>query len=179
MANTCNFSMKVIGEKASIKQFYNALIQNGNLWIGRGADCEIIYEDESYTQIDGICKWSIQSALIDNAISMKKEPEKWYFGKNESDGLTFITLIEASEKWNLDIEVFSKETGFEFMEHYLIRKGEVEIDDCIDYQEIWVDEYETKEEAEEDLDTTFTDEEWENRECGYIQRGGVEWDFEI
>lgn len=157
MANTCDFSMKVIGEKASIKQFYNALIQNGNLWIGRGADCEIIYEDEGYTQINGICKWSIQSALIDDAISMKKEPEKWCFGKNESDDLTFITLIEASEKWNLHIEVFSEEPKCEFMEHYIVKKGNLELDDCVSYQEIWVDEYETKEEADPNWTITVVD----------------------
>ena len=180
MANICDFSMCVKGTHDDIEKFYNAMTQNGNIYMGRGADAEIQYEDEEGGAfIDGWCKWSIQSALIDNAISMRNEPDKWYFGDNiDKSNLEFITLIEACRKWNITMEVYSEEPGCCFQEHYIIRNGVVEVDDCVDWYEYFLDDYKTKEEAEEELGIAITDEEWNS--CKAISRGGFgEWDFEI
>ena len=55
--------------------------------------------------------------------------------------------------------------------------GVVEIDECVEWNEYWLDCYETKEEAEEELEMEITDAEWEE---GLVQRGGFEeWVFEI
>ncbi len=179
MANICSFSMKVRGNHEDIEKFYDAMSQNGNLWMGRGAEAEINYDDEEGTsQIDGWCKWSVQSALIDDAISMRTEPDRWGFGSVNRDSLEFITLLEATEKWNLVMEVFSEECGCCFQEHYVFDNGEVLCDDCVDYYEYCLDDYETKEEAEEELGIEITDEEWE--EGGFISREGFgEWEFDI
>ena len=43
-------------------------------------DCEYEYEYEDGIDrafIDGWCKWSVQSAMVDNAISMRETPERW------------------------------------------------------------------------------------------------------
>lgn len=178
MANICSFSMKVRGKHEDIEKFYNAMSQNGNIWMGRGAEAEINYDDEAGTaMIDGWCKWSIQSALIDNAISMRTKPEMWAFGNADVDSLMFITLLEATEKWNLVMEVYSEESGCCFQEHYVFDNGEVLCDDCVDYEEYWFDDYETKEEAEAELEIDITDEEWVE---GFSSCGGFsEWSFDI
>ena len=180
MANICDFSMCVKGTHDDIEKFYNAMTQNGNIYMGRGADAEIQYENEERRAfIDGWCKWSIWSSLIDNAISMRNEPDKWSFGDNvDKSKLEFITLIEACRKWNITMEVYSEETGCCFQEHYIIINGDVELDECVDYYEYYLGDFYTKEEAEEELGITITDEEWDNDE--FISKGGFEdWEFNI
>ena len=184
MANICSFSMLVNGTHENIEKFYKAMSQDGDIWMGRGAEAEIQYDDDydgegnDRANIDGWCKWSIQSALYDNAISMRVKPEMWYFGNVDNAKLEFITFVEASKKWNLEVEIFSEESGCCFQEHYIVRKGIVELDECVEWCEYYLDDYDTKEEAEEELGIYITDEEWERH--GYIQRGGFGvWEFEI
>lgn len=181
MANICGFSMCIRGKHEDIEAFYNAMTQNGNIYMGRGADADIKYEDEDLAFIDGWCKWSIQSAMIDNAISMRTEPNMWYWGDGvDASNLEFITLFEACKKWNLDMEVYSEESGCCFQEHYICSNGDVICDECVEWNEYCISDYDTKEEAEAELDIEITDEEWNNREDEYISRGGFEdWDFEI
>lgn len=182
MANLCSFKMRLRGERENIEKFHKAMMQEGDIWMGRGADADIEYDDGQNTAtIWGTCKWSVISALIDNAISMRAEPKMWNFGKDEWNKLEFVTLWEACEKWQLDMEVYSEECGFEFQEHFgYINGGEITYDECVDWQEYDVDDYETKEEAEEELEEKFTDEEWNNQEDGRICRGGFpSWNFDF
>ena len=181
MANICGFSMCIKGAHDDIENFYNAMSQKGNIFMGRGADAEIQYEDEENRAfIDGWCKWSIQSALIDNAVSMRTEPSKWYWGDSvDSSKIEFVTLWEACKKWNVDMEVYSEECGCCFQEHYVMVNGDVVCEDCVEYNEYCIDDYETKDEAESELGIEITDEEWHSGEC-FISRGGFEsWDFDI
>lgn len=180
MANICSFKMRVSGAHDNIMKFYHAMMQEGDIWMGRGAEVEIDFEDDNLAELNGWCKWSVQSALIDNAVSMRTNPDKWFIG--DSAPKEFITLWEACERWDLDMEVYSEEPGCEFQEHYVCRGGDIDCYDCIEWSEYFVDEYDTKEEAEDDFGTIFTDEEWANREQNdyCIRRGGFEnWDFEI
>lgn len=56
--------------------------------------------------------------------------------------------------------------------------GEMILNECVDYYEYYIDEFETKEEAERELDITLTDEEWNEHE--YVSRGGFgDWEFGI
>lgn len=177
MANICSFSMYVKGNRDDIEKFYNAMSQNGTIYMGRGADAEIKYDDDE-AFIDGWCKWSIQSAMIDNAISMRTNPDMWHFGNTDVGTLEFITLVEASKRWNLVIEVYSEEPGCCFQEHYIITNGRFVCNECVEFNEYFLYDYETKEEAEKDLGIKITDSEWEERET--ITRGGFEsWDFTI
>ena len=180
MANICSFSMCVKGKRISdIEQFYDAMSQNGNIYMGRGAEAEIKYAaGKVRAYIDGWCKWSIQSALIDNAISMRWEPERWAFHGVNVNELEFVTLLEATKKWNLVVEVYSEEPGCEFQEHYIFDNGIIVEDECVEYCEFWLDDYDTKEEAEEAFGFKITDEEWESGDI--ICRGGFEeWEFVI
>ena len=180
VANICSFSMFVRGEAEDIKCFYNAMCQNGNIYMGRGADAEInLDEEDGSAHIDGWCKWSVQSALVDNATDMRNNPGKWYWGENvDPSKLEFITLWEACREWNIDMEVYSEEGGCCFQEHYVCIKGDVICDECVEWYEYFIDDYNSKKDAEEELGIKITDDEWACRDT--ITRGGFEsWDFEI
>ena len=180
MANICGFSMLIRGNHNDIESFYNAMSQKGNIYMGRGADATLEFEDDNVARIEGWCKWSIQSALIDNAISMRTNPTMWYWGEGvNANKLQFITLFEACSKWNLDMEVYSEECGCCFQEHYVCINGDVICDECVEYNEYCIDEFQTKEDAEAELGIKISDEEWNSGES-FISRGGFEnWDFEI
>lgn len=182
MANMCYFCMHVKGDPENIKEFYESMSHKSNVYMGRGAWARISYDyDKCTATIDGECKWSVKLALIDNAVSMRKEPELWSFGDVENrDNLEFITLYEACKKWGLDMEVYSEENGCKFQEHFQYMDGRVVCEECVDRFECYVEDYDSKEAAEEDCGVKFTDEEWLSAEDGYIHRGGFEsWDFEI
>ena len=181
MANICSFSMFVRGKVENINLFYDAMCQKGNVYMGRGVDAEInIDEEDGSAFIDGWCKWSIQSALIGNAIDMRNNPTRWYWGPNVDPlKLEFVTLFEACKKWNIDMEVYSEEPGCCFQEHYMVVNGDVVADECVEWNEYYLGDFSSKEEAETELGIEITDEEWENKD-EYISRGGFEnWDFDI
>lgn len=181
MANICDFQMCVRGNCSDIEKFYDAMCQKGTIYMGRGASAEIEFESEDRAMITGWCKWSVVSAMVINAESMRSEPDIWYWGEGKtSEGLEFITLFEACKKWNIDMEVYSEESGCCFQEHYVFVDGDLICEECVEWNEYWLDDYETKEEAESELGIEITDEEWENGADNYISRGGFEnWDFEI
>ena len=135
MSNMCYFSMKVKGKKENINTFYNMLSQEGNIYMGRGACAEIkVKDNEAY--IDGECKWSVEDSLIDDAKSMKNDPNSWFFDDDiDNTKLEFITLFEACEKLNLEMECYSEETGNCFQEHLLYRNNTIEINEARDIEE--------------------------------------------
>ena len=163
MANICDFSMVVKGKKENIEQFINMMQQKGTVWMGRGA---VVYSQdmketelcEIYRcQIDGDTKWSVQSSMVSNAISMRTEPDKWCFDEDtDKTKLTFVTLFEACEQLQLDMEVYSEEAGCGFQEHYVFIDGNLVAEECVDYTEEYNEE---------------TDE--------YESSGGFVWDFEV
>lgn len=160
MANACDFSMKIKGSKKDIEMFQKMLECEVNVHIGRGAFVEYTemqkLEDGKYTcLLEGWVKWSIESALFKNAVSMREHPEEWCFGDIEAGKLKFLTLTEACKQLNLDMEVYSRETIFE--EHYKFVDGELIVEECVEYEEFW--------NAEE--------------ECYEAEGGFGEWNFEI
>lgn len=164
MANMCDFTMKIVGNNpVNLVTFYNMISQNGTTWMGRGAEVvmdNIKEEDGRYSTIlNGWCKWSVESALIDNAISMRTEPERWSVNDYDRNGnkLRFVTLYEACNELGLDMEVYSEEPGIGFSEHKLFRDGILDENKCVNYWEDYNEE---------------TDE--------YIPHGGFgDWKFEI
>lgn len=188
MPNYCDYSMCVKGKKENIKEFikviqadydYNSMRFSFDRHMFRvfEANCEEIEqvgEDMYQAIINGYCAWSVSSCMLG-------EPHSYYArGKETYNEKIFrgTTLPLESERLGIDIEVYSSEIGMCFQEHYIIRNGIVEVDDCVDWYEYFLDDYNTKEEAEKELGITITDEEWNSHEA--ISRGGFgEWDFEI
>lgn len=186
MPNYCYYSMCVKGKKENVEEFEKVLkadyaystmefSHDRHLFRVFSAESDGIEEVDHgvYQQtFTGDCAWSVATCMFENG---------YYRDLKERfpDEFRGTTLQIESERLNLDIEVFSEECGMCFQEHYLIRNGHLEIDECVDFYEYYVEEYETKEEAEKEFEIEFTDEEWENNE-GSIKRGGFEeWYFSI
>ena len=162
MANICEFKMKVIGEDLrDIKIFLAAL--RGEYSPSVGDYIEIQKEtysiDRKAAIFEGWCKWSVSEGMC---ASIAEE--------------NFITLQEACEKWKLICEVYSKEPGHKFQEHYICDKGKVVKNERTEYSCVSFEGYDTKEEAEECFGCKISDEDW-NRQI--IEKGGFEWAFEI
>jgi hypothetical protein len=135
MANICCFRMSVKWDKSNISKFTSALTQDGEVWMGRGAEADIDFLSDSEAEIEGCCKWSIQSALIDDSFSMRRQKEtgEGYWGDlDTSKG--FISLFEACEEYHVNMEVYSEESGCGFSEHYSYNDGEI-LDECVNFSE--------------------------------------------
>lgn len=163
MGNICSFTMVVKGKRENIYIFDDWMNQRGIIWMGRGAEASIDSiekaDGKNRAKISGWCKNSIDSALVSDAIDMRKRPEHWSGGGYDHNGykLKFVTLYEACKELNLDMEVYSEEPGCEFQEHYLYRDGRLEVDETVRYWE------------------TFDEETGE-----FTPHGGFKnWDFEI
>lgn len=187
MPNYCDYEMKVVGNEESIKEFIKVMNSNYNYHTmefdfdrhmgGRVFEAnagEIVNQEDGKfnTTISGYCAWSVWCCMFDGAHTYYNDFKK-YGAQNHS-----TTLIQESGKLNLDIEVYSEESGMCFQEHYLIKQGILEINEEREWNEYCICDYETKEEAEEELEIKITDNEWKNEE--YISRGGFEeWSYEI
>jgi hypothetical protein len=179
--------MCVVGKKENIEEFIKVIQADydyGNMTFNYDRHMFRVFEayyDEIEERLDnmyqvvinGHCAWSVASCMLEGGYyhNIKQRYPSEFRG---------TTLLLESKRLNLDIEVYSEESGCCFQEHYVIIKGDFVCDECVDWSEIWVDDYETKEEAESDLEIEITDEEWKiGYKEGYFTRGGFEWDFEI
>ena len=87
--------------------------------------------------VSGYCAWSVYSCMF--------EGEHTYYNDFMRDfGIRYIgffgtTIPELSRLLNLDIEIFSEETGVCFQEHYRVTNGNIIINDevhiTVDYDE--------------------------------------------
>lgn len=90
-----------------------------------------------------------------------------------------ISLPKACKKLNVEVELYSSETGCCFAEHYYINnKGKVIVDETTDYECICIDDYDTYEEYIERIKKEYpndtvalniTKEEFENSD-GFIDK---------
>lgn len=134
-------------------------------------ELELLGNNKYLATINGECAWSVATCMLEDGYYSQMKAR---FG----DKFRGSTLENESERLNLDIEVYSEECGMCFQEHYVIRNGYVDVEACVEWNEYFLDDYETKEEAEEDIGTKITDEEWDIREI--ITRGGFDnWECTI
>ena len=145
MANCCGYDMKITGNMQDIKELilmlqYNHPYEHDGL--GRTYSCYVVETGDNtgitWATVSGDCAWSVSSAMMARA------------GRNRS-------LESETERLNLIVEVYSSETGCCFQEHILINRGVVEVDECVDYEERWVGEYESIEDYNEEFGTDFTE----------------------
>lgn len=139
MANECSFSALITGRTANVREFLKTMRRN---WA-----YEVICEDEPELEdfapdgiiseyAEGFCKWSVLYAMRDKYRSPSIESE--------------------SRKLGLFVEIYSTEIGCAFQEHVFIKKGEIVVDDRVDYDEIYVGEYDSIEEYNAANGTDFT-----------------------
>ena len=186
MPNYCYYQMCVKGSKKNVDEFIkviNAHYDYGTMEFSHDrhffrvfeANCDEIEEvdDDVYkAYISGDCAWSVSTCMLENGYykDVKERYPKYFRG---------TTLPIESQRLNLAIEVYSEECGMCFSEHYQIVNGEMLIDECVDYEEYYIGDYNSRLDAEEDLGIEITKEEWNSGE-EYIKRGGFEeWYFDI
>lgn len=152
MANLCYFEIRAIGTKESIEEFvkvfnYDEGSDEDGYYLARTEIHEIICEElpdgNCKATVCGDCAWSVHSCMRDGAFT--------YYGDRKYADAHITTLDILSKELNLTIEVYSEECGFEFMEHFLIRNGVAEIEDCLDYEELDVSDELSYESTDDEL----------------------------
>lgn len=173
MANNCFYNMKVQGKEENVKEFIKIMQVDkyeGNVHMFR-IFCAYVYEegtDENgyyVAKLNGDCAWSVHTCMTEYG---------YYTDRKDSPGIP-THLAKESERLGLMIDVYSTESGMAFAEHYTFYNGECICDETVDYFEYMLDEYESVEEANEDLDINLTKEEFDfaiEENEGYIEVGG-------
>lgn len=189
MPNYCDYEMRVVGKKENVEEFTKVMTANydyykmefsydrhmgGRVFEANTWAFEKMDNDVWAAMIDGYCAWSVHSCMFDGGHTYYNDLKSIYKEKCRS-----TTIPIEAERLDLGVEVFSKECGMGFQEHYIVRKGEITTDECVDYIEYYVEEYNTKEEAEKELEIEISDEEWESGECSIVRGGFDKWEFEI
>lgn len=160
MPNYCNFSMRVKGKKANVKEFYQILeadydyqrepimnIDGPQRHFSRifninfaGYKNEAIYdcsEDTDDVEIDlvGDCAWSVYSCMCKGNHtyynSLKEEYKEKCLATN---------LEEETRLLYLKVEIYSEEPGVGFQEHMIYDNGKCLVNDCVDYYEDYDEE---------------------------------------
>ena len=147
MPNICCYEMKIIGKKENV----NKLITYLQAFYDYNSSAEVCKEDkhffrvfdayvdeqtDQYAIVSGSCAWSVTSCMLHQGninyyTDFKKRYPKIFQG---------TCMEETTEELDLKVEIFSEEPGEGFMEHYLIDKGKILIDDCVDYYEEYDEE---------------------------------------
>lgn len=191
---TCIFSMKINGKVEGVKKFIDIMetdcrvdweaskgVSNMKYVCHGDSDRYFWHLDNLYfsdiedvgngmvsVRIRGECSYSVYCCMFEGESTYYE----FYKGSNGT------TLVNESKNLDLDIEVFSSEPVYEFMEHYLIKKGTLLVKDVIDYCEYWLDDYDDVDELNKICGTNFTQEDWDNAD-EFISIGGIEWHFSI
>lgn len=123
----------------------------------------------------GDCAWSVYSCMFDGEHTYYKSTKEMF--PNTFKG---ITLQQMSEKYKLDIEVYSEELGIGFQEHYLIKHGKIVISEEVKYVEVDT-EYDDRNIKDILTEYGFTEEDIQDKsQNGIYYIGGFhDWHFEI
>ena len=149
MANNCAVDARVTGKAKNIKELIQMLQRKGEYkddGLGRVFDCSYdkyefeVANDEDIIRVDLFLDvaWSILPALRRNTSRVH-------------------SIESETERLNLVFEAYSSESGCQFQEHVLIDRGTILTDDCVEYKEYWVQEFDTIEEFNEEYGFDFTE----------------------
>lgn len=164
MPNYCDYEMKVRGNIDDVQEFYERMINydhKPHFWRVFSADIydisdsaltheeskigktgeegagkrnefwdsvkKDIKNDVVSVKISGYCAWSVETCMGESGYA-KDCPED------------STSLQESSEELHLMIEVYSREPGMGFAEHYLYNNGEEIENETADYEEFCYDE---------------------------------------
>ena len=154
MANDCMVDLVVRGRKECVKEFdkiitadydYSAMEFSHKPHFNRlrGVD----HADYSEYGLMAIQSYVVDCAWSAEVCFMKGDCT--YYGGREAKRLEDGTpnystnLEDVSKQYDLDIELWSQESGFEFEEHILIKKGEVIENEVYEYHEYYIEDYST------------------------------------
>lgn len=199
MANSCNFVMKLNGKTKNVEEMINFIVRDAlevnedRYFEGWLKNIKFEIEDDlidgtSVAFVTGECKWSVIVSLLG------VENSYYYDSKKKFGGELNVTCIEIeSKRYDLDIEIYSSEYDAGFEEHYLIKKGELLIKECLKAWQLdrmyFEDEDltdELKEIVEKFVGKKLSEQKWENvhkylleNPRNYRLGGFDEWKFQI
>lgn len=163
MANNCYYSMCITGKAEAIGKFVNS-VKAGN--VGGIYSCYIVASDfglaslqqvdkEKIYQVtvDGDCKWSVASAMMDRPA---------------------LNLLSFSKTLNLTIEIYFSEPGCGFQEYFMVTNGELVASETVAYAEHPLFEYSSLEQLNRELGSHFTEDDVDGE---YVKEGGFGDDF--
>lgn len=141
MPNYCNYQLKAKGDKKNLEKLHRIMnadyrYEKEEVYCSEDTHMFRIFEaalielNNDYIIIDGYCAWSVFSCMFDSQCTYYRNMHTEYKDKCKA-----TTIDKLSKELKLDIEIFSEESGVGFMEHFLIKQGEIIIDDCVDYYE--------------------------------------------
>lgn len=164
MANYCEYMMKITGRKENVDELIEMMKWQGkyaNDGLGRIYDCwvgDVEELDETFASVyaSGNCAWSVLTSMRNHN------------GRHPS-------LESETERLGLLVEVYSSEPGMCFQEHCMIDKGEVVIDECVDYEEHYIGDFDTLEEYNKEYGTDFTEDMIQDEEYIYVGGYGDEY----
>ncbi len=171
MPNHCDYEMKVTGKKCNVDEFIGILkadyertpddpLHFWRLFEVSVDDMEEYGNDICAAIISGICAWSIKSCMC----------ESGYQAYDDTGRGT--TLQAESKRLSLAVQVFSRESGSCFQEHYIYILGNMECEICEKFVEIFLGS-QTLEEYNAENNTCFTEVNPDN----YICDGDFEWEY--
>lgn len=162
MANWCEFDIRIVGSEENCKLFQLIIQGEHEKKFSRVFNAWVVYEeqcsDRYMMELSGNCAWSV-------ACAMNKE-------KHNPDELACATLQGLSAELCLAVEVYAREPGVGFAEHYWFVNGEMKAEECVDYTETYWDkeEYPTVAELNAEYDTDYSESDFNDE--GYRREGG-------
>lgn len=141
MPNYCNYQLKAKGDKKNLEKLHKIMnadydYNKEEVYCSEDAhmfrifEATLIESKDDYIIIDGHCAWSVMACMFNDKYTYYRNMKTKY-----KDECKATTIDKLSKELKLDIEIFSEESGCGFMEHFLIKQGEIIIDDCVDYCE--------------------------------------------
>lgn len=184
MANNCFYSMKIVGEKENVYKLISYLqayyeYDSRDNWklvkctadkhffrvfdaYHKEDNDEVLGDGKVASYVSGDCAWSVISCMFANKLgtyydSWKKD------GTTENPDFRGTHMAEATEELDLVVEIFSEESGCGFMEHFLVDKGKILIEECVDWCQLY----------DEDGEPIYD----ENGD--QVTEGGLDWNYTI
>ena len=80
-------------------------------------------------------------------------------------------MFKATADLNLMVEMFSKESGLQLAEHYIIQNGKMLKSEVKNYKRFFLEMFDSKEEAEKEIGMPINSKQWKNQdkiEVGYF-----------
>lgn len=149
MANNCFYDLKAVGTKESLDELVQILqYEHPELRMYRIFSAEVYEEginsnQDRYITACGDVAWSISSSMLRDI-------------SPEQEGVT--NILTETARLGLVVEIFSSEPGIGFQEHYIIDRGEIQEEECVDYSEYWYDSSEWEGNSEEKKFASFCEE---------------------
>lgn len=142
MPNLCDINIIVRGRKEAVEKFSNAISTNYNSNYDKF--CRIfqsdISENDSYGLVDYqkynvTCEWSAFCCMRRGQYSYYDDVKNDH---EQSSDINVTCIEELSEKYGIEVELWSQEPGMEFEEHYHIKNGKILCDDCHEFSEVYI-----------------------------------------